>query len=289
MDPDSGTHQRRLNCPPQDVAGRNGGQQAAGIARIRSDATVANALRDSGLGMSDAANAAKHGVAIKTIRRWRRLYQRQGVPRGQVHLQATCPRCGGGVLDGSAYVELLGWYLGDGHITPGRRGVYALHVVNDVKYVQLNARIQVLMRRVKLNSRPHARFRPGCVVTTVSWKHWPCLFPQHGPGRKHERELTLECWQKELIERYPADFLRGLFHSDGCRAKNWATRTVAGERKRYDYPRWHFSNNSKDIMRWCQETLDLLEIPWRQSSWKTLSVSTKAGVARLDGLIGLKN
>ena len=22
-------------------------------------------------------------------------------------------------------------------------------------------------------------------------KHWPCLFPQHGPGRKHERKIEL--------------------------------------------------------------------------------------------------
>jgi hypothetical protein len=74
----------------------------------------------------------------------------------------------------------------------------------------------------------------------VSWKHWPCLFPQHGPGRKHERPILLEDWQREIVERHPGDFLRGLFHSDGCRTRNWATRVVAGERRRYDYPRWEF-------------------------------------------------
>jgi hypothetical protein len=36
------------------------------------------------------------------------------------------------------------------------------------------------------------------------------------------------------------------------------------------------------------EALDLLEIPWRQSNWKTFSVSTRAGVARLDELAGPK-
>jgi hypothetical protein len=30
-------------------------------------------------------------------------------------------------------------------------------------------------------------------------------------------------------------------------------------------------------------------VPWRQSNWKTISVSTRAGVARLDELIGLKS
>ncbi|HZJ04185.1 MAG TPA: transcriptional regulator [Nocardioidaceae bacterium] len=230
-----------------------------------------------------------HSVAIKTIRRWRRECQRRGKPRGQAHLLAVCPRCDGGSLDRGPYAELLGWYLGDGHISLGRRGVYALHIYNDLKYVDLNAHVQELMRRVKPNSRPHTRIMPGCLNTTVSWKHWPCLFPQHGPGRKHERKLTLEPWQREIIQLHPADFLRGLFHSDGCRFNNWATRTVAGEKKRYEYGRWMFTNNSMDIQDWCKESLDLLEIPWRQPYWKTIAVSTGAGVARLDELIGRKS
>jgi hypothetical protein len=70
---------------------------------------------------------------------------------------------------------------------------------------------------------------------------------------------------------------------------NWATRIVAGEKKRYEYPRWQFVNESADIMRWCGEALDLLEIAWRQTSRRTLSVSTRAGVAWLDDLIGPKS
>jgi hypothetical protein len=167
--------------------------------------------------------------------------------------------------------------------------VYALHIYNDAKYVDLNARIQELMKRVKPNCRPHTRRTPGCINTTVGWKHWPCLFPQHGPGRKHERKLTLEAWQRELVEAHPADFLRGLFHSDGCRSKNWATRMVNGQKKRYDYPRWQFTNNSDDIRAWCTDALDLLDIPWRQPYWKTIAVSRRDGVARLDELIGPKS
>ena len=58
----------------------------------------------------------------------------------------------------------------------------------------------------------------------------PCLFPQHGPGRKHERPIGLAGWQQEIVAAYPWDFLRGLLHSDGARVNNWATRVVAGER-----------------------------------------------------------
>ena len=120
------------------------------------------------------------------------------------------------------------------------------------------------------------------------WKHWPCLFPQHGPGRKHDRRILLEPWQQEIVGAFPADFLRGLFHSDGCRANNWTTRLVGGVERRYDYARWQFTNNSDDIRQLCCDTLELLHIPWRQSNWKTISVSQRAAVARLDELIGLK-
>jgi hypothetical protein len=126
------------------------------------------------------------------------------------------------------------------------------------------------------------------VVVQSNWKHWPCLFPQHGPGRKHERPIVLEGWQRDLVEPFPAGFLRGLFHSDGSRVANWATREVAGVLKRYDYPRWQFTNHSSDIRALCCWALDLLDVPWRVSNWKTISVSRRAAVARLDELIGLK-
>lgn len=78
---------------------------------------VEDALRDSDAGMRDIDDARKPGVALKTIRRWRREYQRRGRPRGQTHLAPPCPRCDEAVLDEPAYAELLGWYLGDGHVS----------------------------------------------------------------------------------------------------------------------------------------------------------------------------
>ena len=124
------------------------------------------------------------------------------------------------------------------------------------------------------------------MIVTVSWKHWPCLISQHGPGRKHERAIVLDDWQVRIVEAHPGAFLRGLFHSDGCRVKNWATRPVAGELKRYDYPRWQFTNVSRDILELCCWALDLADIPWRRSRWNCISVSRRAAVARLDELIG---
>jgi hypothetical protein len=258
------------------------------MGHIRSDEVVASALKASDRGVSDAENAALHGVAVKSIRRWRRLYQRRGLPRGQQHTSAPCPRCTDAPLDAPAYAELLGWYLGDGYISHGRRGVWNLHVYNDETYVELNEHIADLMRRVKTGGRPHTRCMPGCLVTTVSWKHWLCLFPQHGPGRKHERSIVLEPWQREIAQRHPGDFLRGLFHSDGSRTANWARRMVKGQPKRYDYPRWEFVNRSDDILALCTWALDLCEISWRRPRIVCIAVSRRDDVRRLDELIGLK-
>ena len=130
---------------------------------------------------------------------------------------------------------------------------------------------------------------PGCVNVQSNWQYWPCLIPQHGPGRKHERPMVLEDWQRQILATSPGPFLRGLFHSDGCRVRNWTRRQVGGDWKRYDYPRWQFSNRSADIRELCCRALDLVDIPWRQSNKVTISVSIRPGVARLDELIGPKS
>jgi len=121
------------------------------------------------------------------------------------------------------------------------------------------------------------------------WKHWPCLFPQHGPGPKHRRRIELAGWQQEIVARHPGRLLRGLFHSDGCRIVNWATRPVAGRTKRYEYPRYMFSNESADIMRICQEALDLLGITWRMPRRNALSVARRPAVLALDQHVGPKH
>jgi len=99
----------------------------------------------------------------------------------------------------------------------------------------------------------------------------------------------MEPWQWRAVENHPADFLRGLFHSDGSLVKNWATRVVAGEKKRYEYPRWQFVNASEEILGWCGDALDLVSVSWRRSAQRTISVSRRADVARLTELIGEKS
>jgi hypothetical protein len=130
--------------------------------------------------------------------------------------------------------------------------------------------------------------RTGCTEVKSTSKHWPCLFPQHGPGRKHLRKIQLEPWQRAIVTEQPGDFARGLFHSDGCRFTNRVRRPLADGDHWYEYPRYMFTNESKDILGICAETLDLLGVDWRYSRRNTISVARRDAVARLDQFVGPK-
>ncbi|MEV5964313.1 helix-turn-helix domain-containing protein [Kribbella sp. NPDC051952] len=253
---------------------------------FRSQETVDSALRMSDEGVSDRENAEIHGVAIKTIRRWRRLYQRRGLPRGTGFQGTPCPRCDDAELDEAAYALLLGWYLGDGCIARARRGVFTLQIINDLRYVRLNQEIADTIKRVKPNASPCRREGGGAVRIEARWKHWPCLFPQHGAGRKHLRRIELMDWQREIVAKYPEQLLRGLFHSDGSRFLNWAGKA---DGRRYYYPRYMFSNESDDIRQILTDALDLLGIAWRRSRRSVIAVSRKEAVGALDGFVGPKS
>lgn len=132
----------------------------------------------------------------------------------------------------------------------------------------------------------------GCQYVTSFSKHWPCLFPQHGPGKKHDREIALEPWQQQIVDAHPWEFIRGLIHSDGCRITNWTTRLVRGERKRYEYPRYFFTNKSDDIRKLFSDTLTAVGVEWttlaRRSDPYNISVARRASVALMDTHVGPK-
>jgi hypothetical protein len=223
---------------------------------------------------------------LRTIRTWRRRYQKEGRTRGGGRRESICPRCDGTELDEVAYALLLGWYLGDGSIARARREVFTLQIANDARYTELNQEIVETIKRVKPNASPCLREVKGAMLIEARWKHWPCLFPQHGPGRRHLRKIELAEWQREIVAMYPEQLLRGLFHSDGCRFENWASRP--GREKRYYYVRYMFSNESDDIRKILTGALDQLGIAWRQPRRNVVAVSRREGVAALDGFVGAK-
>lgn len=199
-----------------------------------------------------------------------------------------CVICDDGGLDVGAYAYLLGLYLGDGHIVRNKRGIYVLSIFQDNRYQGLIEEYRDVIRAVKPGARPHLSHKPGCTAVQAYSTHWPCLFPQHGPGVKSKRPIVLEAWQREIIELDPRPFIRGLIFSDGCRITNWTVRPLVGGPKRYEYPRYFFTNHSVDIRGLFCWALDLLDIPWRQANAWNISVARKEGVVALDEFVGPK-
>ncbi len=65
------------------------------------------------------------------------------------------------------------------------------------------------MRAVRPDNKVMTQQKLGCTEVLSFSKHWPCLFPQHGPGRKHMRRIELADWQQVIVEGHPGDFARG--------------------------------------------------------------------------------
>ncbi|MBB4931038.1 hypothetical protein F4561_001858 [Lipingzhangella halophila] len=243
---------------------------------------VDKALRLHSQGWTDRAVAQACGVSIQSVRHWRKGRRRNG----RIDAASYCPICGDGELAEEAYVYLLGLYLGDGYISPSGRANYLSIVCGDV-WPGLMDLCHASMARVLPTSVFRVQ-RIGCTEVKSTSKHWPCLFPQHGPGAKHTRAIALVPWQTEIVGRHPEGFVRGLLHSDGCRITNRVKRTVAGKDKWYEYPRYFFSNNSRDIHGLLGRYLDQLGIEWRMSNANNLSIAKRDSVARLDTFVGPK-
>jgi hypothetical protein len=91
-----------------------------------------------------------------------------------------------------------------------------------------------------------------------------------------------------MVTEHAGEFVRGLFHSDGCRITNRVRHMLADGYRWYEYPRYLFDNHSADILRLCGEALDRLGVDWRFSKPTTISVARRAAVARLDEFVGPK-
>ncbi|MER5896568.1 helix-turn-helix domain-containing protein [Streptomyces sp. NPDC001876] len=243
-------------------------------------------------GVRNADVARRLDIPAGTISYWKHMDRAKRGECPGSH-DPKCPRCDRRALDESAYAYLLGLYLGDGHVSrySGHRVPNLMITCGDGWPGLMDAAEQAL-RSVFPDNRVCRVRKIGCHNVKVYSKHLECLFPQHGPGRKHERRIILEPWQQEIVDAHPWDFIRGLIHSDGCRNMNWTTRMVGGVRKRYEYPRYWFTNVSDDIRTLYTDTLDKLGIEWthctRAGKEYNISVARRASVALMDAHVGPK-
>lgn len=249
-------------------------------------ATVDRTRALSAEGLCDREVAEITGISLRTVRNWRT--EKRRVPGVDRRRKRTCPRCDGVPLDETAYAYLLGLYLGDGCLARQRKDVYLLSVACCDAWPGLITAAKDATRQVMPSSAVFSREYRGMTEVMSTSKHWPCLFPQHGPGMKHTRKIELAEWQQVIVDRCPGDFARGLFHSDGYRGLNRVRRVLADGEHWYEYPRYQFSNKSQDILGLCGAALDRLEVTWRFARPDVISVAKKEAVARLDAFVGPK-
>ena len=221
------------------------------------------------------------GVATGTIRRWRQ----RGFPQLAESAHAWFP--------GRDYAYALGLYLGDGCLQlPGRCQTHTLDIACDGQYTSITREIAGALERV-FPPAP-ARVTPvrdsRGIRVRITHAGVISAFPQHGPGRKHERKIELVEWQRVLTHRHPDAFIRGLIHSDGSRCINQVnTRLPSGRDAHYEYVRYFFTNYSADIRQIFCEHCELLGIRWTRSNSRNISISHRDSVAILEEIVGPKS
>lgn len=201
---------------------------------MHSRETVAEVLGLADKGLNSCEISRRTGVSRPTVREWRigklphsfkskpLLYGRPTEPG------ACCSRCGASKhrFDhlSTAYVYLLGLYLGDGCISRGARDVFRLRIALDVKYGGIVEECASAMQAVVPWNKVHCQVTPKNYVEVHAYsKSWPCLFPQHGP--------------------------------DGCRFINTGSFG-------WECPRYAFTNLSDDIKGIFCDACDQLGLHW---------------------------
>jgi hypothetical protein len=229
-------------------------------------------------GVNDCEISRRLGVPRTTVRDWRR-------PRYLPEPREACWRCWRPTkpmaFAPADYAELLGLYLGDGHISALAR-TQRLRIFLDARHVTIVDEAEALLRRCFPDNRVGRISPPGkrMVVLFVYQSHLTCLFPQHGPGKKHERPIVLEPWQESLVEAEPWAFLRGCIRSDGC--------VFINRTGKYEYLSYCFDNHSADVRRLFVETCALVGIDCRPAG-TSVRIYRRPSVALMVEHVGVKS
>ena len=129
-------------------------------------------------GHTVSAAARQLALPVSTVRDW--------VSGRATGRPDECPRCTRASIPEGPYAALLDYYLGDGCISNAPRHD-VLRISCDARLPGIIADVSQVLREVRPAGKVFHVSGPGTIVVQGHWKHWTCLFPQHGPGRKHER------------------------------------------------------------------------------------------------------
>lgn len=245
------------------------------MTRSLSDFERAHGLLACGLCASEVS--ALTGIPPSTVRDWAKGKSLHASRNGAV----CCSEETLSAIPSGEYAYLLGMYLGDGCLSLYPRDVWRLRIFMDSRYPGIIEECAFAISTVMPHNRLLRTVRSeNHVELSIYSKHWLCFFPQHGPGRKHERSIELSPWQQKHVEAETRRFLRGLIHSDGC-------RVIADDRGRPSV-RYHFSNRSEDIKRLFCDALDRLDVSWTRPSQRDIAIYRKSATEILDTFVGPK-
>ena len=216
--------------------------------------------------------------------------QRTGLPRTTVRdirlsaMPDLCPRCWRRAAPANwtagTYAFVLGLYLGDGCISRAGR-TFRLRLSLDSRYPGVVTAARSALGRGFAANRVGETHADGgsTVILSVYSSHLPCLFPQHGPGKKHERRIHLEPWQAAAVDSTPFEFLRGCIWSDGC--------TFVNRTGPYEYLTYDFCNRSDDIRELFTGACRSLGLDYRMNGDR-VRINRRKSVERLVESIGTK-
>lgn len=184
--------------------------------------------------------------------------------------------------DKKDYSYLLGLYLGDGCIYKLKR-TEKITITLDKKYEKLNEyTINIFSRFFNKDSYIFDRSlhnRGNAIDVIHHSSHLSLIFPQHGIGKKHNRDVSLKSWQESIID--DISLVKGLIMSDGTYYLDNQTNI-----KKYS-----FSNKSKDIIDLMKGLLIKLNIDFKlynKVSKYELVIHSKNQAEKLHNIIGDK-
>lgn len=190
------------------------------------------------------------------------------------------------------YAYLLGMYLGDGYVSRQGKYTWRIRFSCDKKYPGIVAALVATIESIGCKGHVAGQSTRNSVDVFAYSNSIPSLFPQHGPGKKHARNITLEPWQLGIVQDHPQSFLRGLYHADGSR---YIHRQGGRE-----YVKYNFTNRSKQIIDLFCDACALCGITYRINSrpfkamdgsastgW-TVTIGKRSEVLKCESVLGVK-
>ena len=196
----------------------------------------------------------------------------------------SCARCWRPMTDvhftPDDYAELLGLYLGDGHISELAR-TQRLRLSLDSRHPEIIADCKALLGRCLPANRNGSVLadRGLTSVLRVYPQHLACLVPSTGRAKKHDRTIELEPWQWAIVRLAPWRFLRGCIRSDGC--------VFVNRTGRYEYLSYDFSNLSTGILDAFVATCEIVGLRPRRYT-KHVRLNRRDDVRQLVAHVGVK-